>query len=81
VHCFQKHVDRPGSGEDDCKAIWADWGNKDLQDDMAMVDYAHSAGDRRIRTNFGVGRLVLGEFHRFILGQTQRFHGGISGAG
>src|SRR5258708_29420970 len=23
-----------------CEAIFADWGNKDFQDDMAMVDYA-----------------------------------------
>src|SRR6266849_5373069 len=29
-----------GYGENYAKAIWADWGNKDYQDDMAIVDYA-----------------------------------------
>ena len=33
-----------GYGQDYCKAIWADWGNKDFQDDMAMVDYAIAQG-------------------------------------
>ena len=33
-----------GYGQDYCKAIYADWGNKDYQDDMAMVDYAIAQG-------------------------------------
>jgi dipeptidyl aminopeptidase/acylaminoacyl peptidase len=33
-----------GYGQDYCKAIWADWGNKDFQDDMAMVDYVIAQG-------------------------------------
>src|SRR5271165_351416 len=33
-----------GYGQDFCKAIFADWGNKDYQDDMAMVDYAIAQG-------------------------------------
>ena len=33
-----------GYGEDFCKAIWADWGNKDYDDVMAGVDYVISQG-------------------------------------
>jgi dipeptidyl aminopeptidase/acylaminoacyl peptidase len=33
-----------GYGEKFAKAIYADWGNKDFQDDMAMVDYAIEHG-------------------------------------
>ena len=33
-----------GYGQKFCEAIFADWGNKDFQDDMAMVDYAVAQG-------------------------------------
>src|SRR5438270_8485235 len=33
-----------GYGQKFCDAIFADWGNKDFQDDMAMVDYAVAQG-------------------------------------
>ncbi len=33
-----------GYGQEFCQAIFADWGNKDFQDDMAMVDYAIEQG-------------------------------------
>ncbi len=36
-----------GYGQKYCQAIFADWGNKDYQDDMAMVDYAVEQGIRR----------------------------------
>ena len=70
-----------GYGEPYCKAIWADWGDKDFQDDMAMVDYAVAQGiadpDR-----LGVGGWSYGGISTdFIIGQTQRFKAAISGAG
>lgn len=70
-----------GYGEAYCKAIWADWGGKDFQDDMAMVDYAISQGivdpDK-----LGVGGWSYGGISTdFIIGQTQRFKAAISGAG
>jgi dipeptidyl aminopeptidase/acylaminoacyl peptidase len=70
-----------GYGEEYCKAIWADWGNKDFQDDMAMVDYAVAQGiadpDR-----LGVGGWSYGGISTdFIIGQTHRFKAAISGAG
>ena len=33
-----------GYGLDYCKAIFADWGHKDYEDDIAMVDYAVAQG-------------------------------------
>jgi dipeptidyl aminopeptidase/acylaminoacyl peptidase len=70
-----------GYGQDYCKAIFADWGNKDFQDDMAMVDYAIAQGiadpDR-----LGVGGWSYGGISTdFIIGQTRRFKAAISGAG
>src|SRR6202171_2166213 len=70
-----------GYGENFAKAIFADWGNKDYQDDMAMVDYAISRGivdpDK-----LGVGGWSYGGISTdFIIGQTTRFKAAISGAG
>ncbi len=70
-----------GYGEDFCKAIFADWGNKDFQDDMAFVDYAIAQGiadpDR-----LGVGGWSYGGISTdFIITQTTRFKAAISGAG
>ena len=70
-----------GYGQDFCKAIFADWGNKDFQDDMAIVDYAIEQGiadpDR-----LGVGGWSYGGISTdFIITQTTRFKAAISGAG
>jgi dipeptidyl aminopeptidase/acylaminoacyl peptidase len=70
-----------GYGQDYCKAIFADWGNKDYQDDVAMVDYAIAQGiadpDR-----LGVGGWSYGGISTdFIIGQSKRFKAAISGAG
>jgi len=70
-----------GYGQDFCKVIFADWGNKDFQDDMAMVDYAVAQGiadpDR-----LGVGGWSYGGMSTdFIIAQTTRFKAAISGAG
>jgi dipeptidyl aminopeptidase/acylaminoacyl peptidase len=70
-----------GYGQKFCAAIYADWGNKDYQDDVAMVDYAVAQGiadpDR-----LGVGGWSYGGISTdFIIAQTQRFKAAISGAG
>jgi dipeptidyl aminopeptidase/acylaminoacyl peptidase len=70
-----------GYGQDFCKAIFADWGNKDFQDDMAFVDYALAQG-LADPDKLGVGGWSYGGISTdFIIGQTNRFKAAISGAG
>jgi len=70
-----------GYGEKFCAAIYADWGNKDFQDDMAMVDYALEQGIAD-PDKLGVGGWSYGGISTdFIIAQTTRFKGAISGAG
>ena len=70
-----------GYGQDYCKAIFADWGNKDFQDDMAFVDYAISQGVADPE-KLGVGGWSYGGISTdFIIAQTNRFKAAISGAG
>jgi dipeptidyl aminopeptidase/acylaminoacyl peptidase len=70
-----------GYGQDFAKAIWADWGNKDFQDDMAMVDYAIAQGIAD-PDKLGVGGWSYGGISTdFIIAQTNRFKAAISGAG
>jgi len=70
-----------GYGQDFCKAIFADWGNKDYQDDMAMVDYAIAQGFAD-PDKLGVGGWSYGGISTdFIIAQSKRFKGAISGAG
>lgn len=70
-----------GYGQDFCKAIFADWGNKDFQDDMAMVDYAIAQGIADPE-KLGVGGWSYGGMSTdFIIAQTTRFKAAISGAG
>jgi dipeptidyl aminopeptidase/acylaminoacyl peptidase len=70
-----------GYGEPYCKAIWADWGGKDFQDDMAFVDYAIAQGIAD-PDKLGVGGWSYGGISTdFIIGQTNRFKAAISGAG
>ncbi|MGB8459755.1 MAG: S9 family peptidase [Candidatus Acidiferrum sp.] len=70
-----------GYGQDFCKAIYADWGNKDFQDDMAMVDYAIQQGIAD-PDKLGVGGWSYGGISTdFIITQTNRFKAAISGAG
>src|SRR5947208_998785 len=70
-----------GYGQKYAQAIWADWGNKDFQDDMAMVDYAVEQGIA------DPAKLALGGWSYggistdFIIAQTNRFKAAISGAG
>ena len=70
-----------GYGQDFCKAIFADWGNKDFLDDMAMVDYAIEQGIAD-PDKLGVGGWSYGGISTdFIITQTTRFKAAISGAG
>jgi dipeptidyl aminopeptidase/acylaminoacyl peptidase len=70
-----------GYGQDYCKAIFADWGNKDFQDDMAMVDFAIEQGIAD-PDKLGVGGWSYGGISTdFIITQTTRFKAAISGAG
>jgi len=70
-----------GYGQDFCKAIFADWGNKDYQDDMALVDYAIAQGFADPE-KLGVGGWSYGGISTdFIIGHTNRFKAAISGAG
>jgi len=70
-----------GYGQDFTKAIFADWGNKDYQDDMAMLDWAIAQG-MADPDKLGVGGWSYGGISTdFIIAQTNRFKAAISGAG
>src|SRR4030088_2518776 len=70
-----------GYGQKYAQAIFADWGNKDFQDDMAMVDYAIAEGIAD-PDKLGVGGWSYGGIStNFIIVQTTRFKAAISGAG
>src|SRR6266481_146803 len=70
-----------GYGEKFCAAIYADWGNKDYQDDIAMVDYALEQGIAD-PDKLGVGGWSYGGISTdFIITQTSRFKAAITGAG
>jgi dipeptidyl aminopeptidase/acylaminoacyl peptidase len=70
-----------GYGQDFCKAIFADWGNKDYQDDIAMLDYAVAKGiadpDRLGVMGHSYGAISA----NFIIAQTDRFKAALSNAG
>jgi dipeptidyl aminopeptidase/acylaminoacyl peptidase len=70
-----------GYGQKWAQAIFADWGNKDFQDDMAIVDHAIAQGIADPE-KLGVGGHSYGAISTdFIIGQTTRFKGAISDAG
>ena len=70
-----------GYGQKFCAAIYADWGNKDYQDDVAMVDYVVAEG-LADPGKLGVGGWSYGGISTdFIIAQTNRFKAAISGAG
>ncbi|HET8922157.1 MAG TPA: S9 family peptidase [Candidatus Acidoferrum sp.] len=70
-----------GYGQKFCQAIFADWGNKDFQDDMAMVDYAIEQGIAD-PGKLGVAGHSYGALSvDFIIAQTTRFKAAISDAG
>src|SRR4029078_2613866 len=68
-------------GQEFCKGIFADWGNKDTQDVLAGVDYAVAQG------YVDPGRLGVGGWSyggmmtNYVISQDTRFKAAISGAG
>ncbi len=70
-----------GQGQAYAYAISADWGNKDFQDDMAMVDYAIAQGYADPDKLGVFGWSYGGISTDFIITQTNRFKAAISGAG
>lgn len=69
-----------GYGQDFCKAIFADWGNKDFQDVMAAVDYVVDQG-LSDPERLGVGGWSYGGIlTNYVITKTDRFHAAISGA-
>ena len=69
-----------GYGEDFCKAIFADWGNKDYDDVIAGVDYMIAQGfiDEQ---KLGVGGWSYGGIlTNYVITKTQRFKAATSGA-
>jgi dipeptidyl aminopeptidase/acylaminoacyl peptidase len=70
-----------GYGQKFTQAIFADWGNKDFQDDMAMVDYAIAQGIADPEKLAVGGWSYGGMSTDFIIAQTTRFKAAISGAG
>lgn len=70
-----------GYGQDFCKAIFADWGHKDFEDDLAIVDYAIAQGIAD-PDKLGVGGHSYGGISTdFIIAQTNRFKAATSWAG
>lgn len=69
-----------GYGEDFCKAIFADWGNRDYEDVMAGVDHLIGLGyvdEERL----GVGGWSYGGIlTNYVITKTTRFKAAISGA-
>jgi dipeptidyl aminopeptidase/acylaminoacyl peptidase len=70
-----------GYGEDYAKAIYRDWGDKDYQDDMAMVDYAIAQGVADPEKLGVMGHSYGAISTDFIIAQTTRFKAAISDAG
>jgi dipeptidyl aminopeptidase/acylaminoacyl peptidase len=70
-----------GYGQEFCAATYADWGNKDYEDDMAAVDYAIEQGLADAE-KLGVGGHSYGAIAtNWIITKTNRFKAAISNAG
>jgi dipeptidyl aminopeptidase/acylaminoacyl peptidase len=69
-----------GRGEEFCKAIFADWGNKDTQDVLAAVDYAVAKGIADPQ-RLGVGGWSYGGMlTNYVIASDTRFKAATSGA-
>ena len=70
-----------GRGFDFSRAIYADWGNKDLQDVLAAVDHMVAAGVAD-PARLGVGgRSYGGILTNYVIASDARFKAAVSGAG
>ena len=69
-----------GYGEEFCKAIFGDWGNKDYEDEIAGVDHVISLGyvdgDKMAVGGWSYGGMMTD----FIITKTTRFKAAMSGA-
>ena len=69
-----------GYGEPFCRAIWADWGNKDLKDVMAGVDYVIKQGyvdpEKLGISGWSYGGIMT----NYAITRTNRFQAAVSGA-
>ncbi len=69
-----------GRGEEFCKAIYADWGNKDAQDVLAGIDYVVAQG-LADPARLGVfGWSYGGILTNYVISQDTRFKAAVSGA-
>ena len=70
-----------GRGFDYARAIWADWGNKDVQDVLAATDYAEKIGVAD-KNRLGIGGWSYGGMLTdYTIATDQRFKAAIAGAG
>jgi dipeptidyl aminopeptidase/acylaminoacyl peptidase len=70
-----------GYGRDFARAIWADWGHKDLEDVLAAVDHAVAQGVADPE-RLGVGGWSYGGILTdYVITRTTRFKAAITGAG
>ncbi|TKJ28580.1 peptidase S9 [bacterium (candidate division B38) B3_B38] len=69
-----------GYGEPFCRAIWADWGNKDLKDVMAGVDYVIKQGYVDSEKLGVSGWSYGGIMTNYAITRTNRFQAAVSGA-
>jgi dipeptidyl aminopeptidase/acylaminoacyl peptidase len=69
-----------GYGEDFCKAIWADWGNKDYDDVMGGVDYLIEQGFVDPEKLGVMGWSYGGMLTDHVITKTTRFKAAASGA-
>ncbi len=69
-----------GYGEPFCRAIWADWGNKDLKDVVAGVDYVLKQGyvdpEKLGISGWSYGGIMT----NYAITRTNRFQAAVSGA-
>ena len=68
-----------GYGRDFCRAIWADWGNKDTEDVMAALDHAVAQGVADPE-RLGVGGWSYGGMlTNYVITKSDRFKAAVSG--
>jgi dipeptidyl aminopeptidase/acylaminoacyl peptidase len=70
-----------GRGFDFARAIFADWGNKDVQDVLAAVDHVVAAGIADPQRLGVGGRSYGGILTNYVIASDTRFKAAVSGAG
>ena len=70
-----------GRGFDFARAIYADWGNKDVQDVLAAVDHVVALGVADPERLGVGGRSYGGILTNYVIASDRRFKAAVSGAG